>query len=252
MNKQIDINCDMGESYGYFRIGNDEAIFPFITSSNIACGYHGGDPLTIQKTILKAIEYNVQIGAHPSYPDLAGFGRRKIAMSLKDLAASLLYQIGAVKSMTESLGGTLAYVKPHGALYHTVSNHQPEAKMFIEIIQTIDSNISVMALAGSQFQKIAQERGIEFIAEAFLDRQYEENGQLVSRSEEGAVITDSNEAVKQFLAIVKNKEVKSRNGSVVPIQAQSICVHGDNQHALELLKAVHAVASENNIQIKAF
>ena len=166
---QIDLNCDMGESFGNFKIGNDEAIFPFITSTNIACGFHGGDPFHIENTIKNALEHQVSIGAHPSYPDLQGFGRRKMILQKAELKAILKYQIGAIKSMTESLGGTLKYVKPHGALYNMAANDEAETIVIIESIQEIDSDLMLMGLAGSITEKVAKREKIPFVPEAFAE-----------------------------------------------------------------------------------
>ena len=235
---QIDINCDMGESYGRFKVGNDENIFPYITSCNIACGFHGGDPFHIEKTIKDALDHGVQIGAHPSYPDLAGFGRRKMQLDRDELKALIKYQIAALKGMTESLGGKLIYVKPHGALYNTAANDESETVTIIQAIQEIDSDLALMGLAGSIMEKCSKEKGILFIAEAFADRTYEADGKLMSRSKRGAVLNDPEMAAKQVRSIVMEKNVKSGSGNFVPIHAQSVCIHGDNPTAVEILKTI--------------
>lgn len=236
----MDINCDMGESYGQFKIGNDKNIFPYISSCNIACGFHGGDPLHIEQTIRQAIRYNLRIGAHPSYPDLVGFGRRKMALSSAELRANISYQVAAIKGMVESLGGQLSYVKPHGALYNEMAIHQTEALPVIEAIQRIDKKLSLMGLANSPLATFAQQQGIPFIAEAFADRQYNDQGQLMPRSQENAVITTPSLAVEQVLNIIEHQKVKTPNGEFA-IQAQSICVHGDNSAAPAILKALKKV-----------
>ena len=181
--KYVDINCDMGESFGNFSVGNDTAIFPFITSSNIACGLHAGDPYHIEQTIRMAIKHKVQIGAHPGYPDLQGFGRRVIPMSSDELSASVKYQVSAIKGMVESEGAHLTYVKPHGALYNEMAKNGKEAVIVIKAIKAIDPNLMIMGLAGSHMRTLVEAEGMHFIAEAFADRRYEADGKLRSRTE---------------------------------------------------------------------
>jgi UPF0271 protein len=235
-NNKIDINCDMGESYGQFKVGNDQAIFPYISSCNIACGFHGGDPLQIEQTIKGALEHNLRIGAHPSYPDLAGFGRRKMTLVAAELKATIKYQVAALKGMVESLGGQLSYVKPHGALYNEMAKNREEAIPVIEAILMIDPSLSLMGLAGSHLIEIAKEKQINFIAEAFGDRCYESNGQLVPRTEKGAVIYQPEQAVQQIVSIMRDQKIESADGFFIPIHAQSICIHGDNPAAVDILK----------------
>lgn len=244
---EIDINCDMGESYGNFNVGNDAQLFPYITSCNIACGFHGGDPLHIENTIKHALDHDVQIGAHPSYPDLQGFGRRKISMKKAGLKAAVKYQLAALKGLTESLGGTLTYVKPHGALYNEMATNETEALTVIEAIKEIDPGLALMGLAGSLLEDLAESSGIVFISEAFADRQYEANGQLMSRTKKNAVITDPDRAVGQVLSIVLQNETKSLYGDRIPVHARSICVHGDNGAAIDILKALTIQLTKNSI-----
>lgn len=238
----------MGESYGRFKIGNDEAIFPFISSSNIACGFHGGDPLHIEHTVNLAITNRVRIGAHPGYPDLAGFGRRYMQIQSNELRAIVKYQVAALKGIAESMGGTLAYVKPHGALYNRVADDMDAAQAVIQAIKEIDPKLYLMGLAGSPIQQLAKEKGIPFIAEAFADRKYEKNGRLRSRSLPNAVITDPFEAAEQVINILLHKKIKSHDGHALPLEAQSFCIHGDNPKALDILKAIHEALKENDIE----
>jgi len=224
----IDLNCDMGESYGHFKVGNDDAIFPYIDSCNIACGFHGGDPLHMETTIKKAIAHDVIIGAHPSYPDLAGFGRRKMQVPPNELKAILKYQIAAIKGMTESLGRQLVYVKPHGALYNTAASSRAETEAVIEAIRSIDPQLALMGLAGSMMEMVAKEQQILFIAEAFADRQYTADGRLQSRQIEGAVIHDPQKSAQQVLSIMQKQQVIS-------------AIHGDNPAAVAILKAIRKV-----------
>lgn len=234
----IDINCDMGESIGDHIIGQDEKLMPFITSCNIACGYHGGDPIHMKKTVQLALKFNVRIGAHPSYPDLEGFGRRKMSFNKQELKLLIISQIETLKQMVESLGGNLRYVKPHGALYNKASNDKDEAETIIEAIQSVDSRLALMGLAGSMMQHIANEKGITFIAEAFCDRKYEVDGTLMPRSKTGSVYSSVKDVVSQVESIVYDNEVEVDEAKSIKVKADSICVHGDNQMALEFLVAI--------------
>lgn len=249
---KIDINCDMGESFGNYTIGNDEKVFPYITSCNIACGFHGGDPLHIEKTIKGALAHGVQIGAHPSYPDLAGFGRRYMQIKADELKAIVKYQVAALKGMTESLGGQLAYVKPHGALYNTAAKQKTEALAIIEAVQAIDSSLILMGLAGSPIEALAREIGIPFVAEAFADRKYMSDGSLRSRTLDEAVIEDPKEATAQVLSIVLDQRVQTYEGSSLPLKAQSVCIHGDNRQVEALLQAIDIGLTKAGVLKTAF
>lgn len=248
----IDLNCDMGESYGNFKIGNDDRIFPYITSCNIACGFHGGDPFHIENTIKKALKYGVQIGAHPSYPDLQGFGRRKMQVPANELKAIIKYQIAAIKGMTESLGGELTYVKPHGALYNTAADDEIVASSIIQAIKEIDGNLKILGLAGSQMKSIALREGIRFIAEAFADRKYTNNGRLKSRTQTGAVLHDPKKATEQVLSLVMDKEVISDENQAVRVAAKSICIHGDNPNVEVILQTIDEQFKAHNISKRSF
>lgn len=249
---KIDINCDMGESFGNFTIGNDEKVFPYISSCNIACGFHGGDPWHIEQTIKGALAHGVQIGAHPSYPDLAGFGRRFMQVKPEELKAIVKYQVAALKGMTESLGGKLAYVKPHGALYNTAARQKAEALAIIGAIQDIDPTLILMGLAGSPIEALAREMDIPFVAEAFADRKYMRDGSLRSRTLDGAVIESPEKATAQVLSIVLDHEVQSYDGNSIPLKAQSICIHGDNRQVEALLQAIDAGLAKAGILKTAF
>ena len=234
----VDINCDMGESYGNFIIGNDEAIFPHITSCNIACGMHAGDPYHIEKTIDQALEHGVQIGAHPGYPDLQGFGRRVLPMKPEELSSYIKYQIAALKGLVESKGGKLTYVKPHGALYNQIAKNSAEAETVIKAIKSMDSELKVMGLAGSLVKEVTESNGLTFIAEAFADRQYEANGQLRSRNLRQSVFSDKESAAEQVINIATNGKTKALDGTEVLVSAQSFCIHGDNPIAVDILMEI--------------
>ena len=248
----IDINCDMGESYGRFKIGNDKEIMPLVSSCNIACGFHAGDPMHIEETIKLALKHDVAIGAHPSYPDLAGFGRRKMQINAEELTALVKYQIVALKGLTESLGGKVAYVKPHGALYNSAADHEEEAKAICMAIQAIDPNLMLMGLAGSTMESVAESAHIAFIREAFADRRYTPEGRLMSRKLDNAVINNANEAAHQVIGICTKNEVIASNSASIAIVADSICIHGDNPGAIDILKAIHKSARDHGISIQSF
>lgn len=249
----IDLNCDMGESFGNYKIGNDDQVMPFITSCNVACGFHGGDPLQIEKTIKHALKYGLQIGAHPGFPDLQGFGRRRMQVPADELRAIIKYQIAAIKGITESLGGQLTYVKPHGALYNMAADDAKIAESILQAIQEIGEDIAFMGLAGSQsMEQTTKKAGIRFIAEAFADRRYTPNGRLQSRSIEGAVIHDPQQAAAQVLTIAKDKQVTSSENTIIHLEAQSICIHGDNPKVGEILQAIGVLFRMNGVVKKAF
>ncbi len=250
--KQIDINCDMGESFGHFTVGNDQEIFPFISSCNIACGFHGGDPWHMEQTIRQALHHDVQIGAHPGYPDLSGFGRRRMDLPSEQLKACIKYQVAALKGMVESMGGRLHYVKPHGALYNTMVDDPSVASSVINAVRDLDSDLKLMGLAGSLVQSLAEEMNMPFIAEAFGDRRYEANGKLRVRNLEQSVLEEPTEAAAQVVSIVMKGQVTSLAGIVVPLEADSICVHGDNPQAVEILKAISEELIKHQISRKSF
>jgi len=249
----IDLNCDMGESYGNYKIGNDDQVMPYITSCNIACGFHGGDPLQIEKTIKNALKHGVQIGAHPSYPDLQGFGRRKMQVPTDELSAILKYQIAAVKGMTESLGGKLAYVKPHGALYNTSADDEQVTECIVRAIKEISPDLAFMGLAGSKtMESVAKKQDIRFISEAFADRKYTASGRLQSRKIDGAVIHNAEIAAEQVLSLVLKQEVISNLHTPVKVKAESICIHGDNPQVGDILKSIDAILKKHKVRKRAF
>ncbi len=235
---QVDINCDLGESYGRFQIGNDDQVLPLVSSCNIACGMHGGDPLTIEKTIQRAIGLGKRIGAHPSYPDLVGFGRRSMQLPVAELKALLRYQIATLQGLCTLHGGVLTYVKPHGALYNTAAKAPGVGAAVIEVLQEFPT-LALMGLAGSSLQGQANQAGLPFLAEAFIDRAYTAGGHLVSRQQTGAVINDPEQAVDQMLSMLERGVIESIDGTMVPLQADSFCIHGDTPAAVPILTALH-------------
>ena len=248
----IDINCDMGESFGNFQVGNDALLLPYVTSANIACGFHGGDPYHIEKTIDLALENGVAIGAHPSYPDLQGFGRRKMILKKEELQSIIKYQVAALKTLVESKGGKLQHIKPHGALYNSIANNMEEAKHVVEAVKSIAPEVFFMGLAGSHVEEVCQDFQMKFIAEAFIDRRYDEGGKLVSRSRKGSKIEVPENAGQQILNMIQNQKVATIDGLFIAIHAQSFCIHGDNPHALEILLHLNEIFDKNGIQKQAF
>lgn len=248
-NLTIDINCDVGERATKY----DEVLFPYITSANVSCGVHAGDLNTIAKTLTVALGQNLQVGAHPSYPDREGFGRRKMQMDPDDLREEIRLQIVDIKEIVERIGVfSLGYVKPHGALYNVMADNADESRIVLEAIQLVDKKLAVMGLAGSVTAQVAAEMKVQFIAEAFADRRYTSDGRLQSRMEDGAVIVDPSLAAKQALSIAKNECVTTAEGATIPIKAQSICIHGDNLAALDIVKEIRKTLTENGITIKPF
>ena len=252
MNWKIDLNCDMGESHEDKSVEHEKDIFPYITSCNIACGFHAGDPLHIKKTIALAIQHNVQIGAHPSYPDRANFGRKAMNLSADELQACIEYQVGALKALVQAQNSKLKYVKPHGALYNKMAVNKDEATAVIKAIQSIDPSLALMGLAGSDLESWAKKFGIRFIAEAFMDRSYQSNGQLTPRSEEGAVLHEAKDYLNQTLSIIQKGEITAKSGELISLKAQSLCVHGDNPSAIEILETLKQAFAENGIKKQAF
>jgi len=247
----IDLNCDLGESFGAYQIGNDKAIMPYITSANVACGFHAGDPVTIENTIREAIKQNVGIGAHPGYPDREGFGRRAMKLSNQELRSSLLYQIGAVKSMAETLGSKLVHVKPHGALYNAASVDMDMARVIAATIKEIDNSLILIGLSGSALIAAAKEAGLAFASEVFADRAYNDDGTLVSRSTQGSVLHDTSQVIDRVIKMVIDREVISFKGKPIAIQADTICIHGDNAMALEFAESLLNAFTIYGIELKS-
>jgi len=247
----IDINCDLGESFGQYSIGNDPEILKYISSANIACGFHAGDPLVIQKTIVSALEYGVAIGAHPGFPDLQGFGRRNMKLSEDELFSCILYQVGALKAMTEALGGQLHHVKPHGAMYNMAACDYNMALCIAKAVQKIDPSLLFVGLAHSSLIDAAKSLGLKTANEAFADRRYMRDGTLVSRSNPRAVIHNERESIHQVLQLISDKQVVSFDHKTIDMHADTICIHGDNTEALQFAKALKENIEKKGYCIKA-
>jgi len=239
MTKKIDINCDMGESYYDNKVGNDAKIMPFVTSCNIACGFHGGDPKTIRSTIELAIKNNVNIGAHPSYFDLEGFGRRKIALDSDELESIILYQVSALKGITESYGKKLHHVKPHGALYNMASVDDKIAEVIVLAIKKIDPDLKLYGPSKMNWKNISNKHHIRYVSEVFSDRNYNENLTLVDRNKKNSMITDINISIDHLSRMINDGKVKTINNKLIDIDIETICIHGDQPNAQLFAKTIH-------------
>ncbi len=236
VSKNIDLNCDMGESYGRFKIGNDEVVMQYISSCNIACGFHGGDPLTIQRTIGLAMKNGVKIGAHPGFPDLQGFGRRLMQLPREELYAIIQYQVAAVKGMTEAAGGQLYHVKPHGALYNMAGKDDQMAEIIVKAILSIDSDLVLYGPPNSSLTKKAEAFDLVCKNEVFADRNYNDDLSLVNRKKSEALIHGVQEMFEHVHRMLREGKVKTVSGILKHIEAQTICIHGDKQNAGEVAK----------------
>ena len=232
------INCDMGESYGRYTIGADAMLMPYIDSCNIGCGFHGGDPLVIQQTINLAIDHNVKIGAHPSYPDRQGFGRRYMDMQEDELRALVNYQICALEGMVRNQGGKLHHVKPHGALYNTAAVSEKESMAIVNALLSFPDRPILYAPYESILSEMALSSGIIVHHESFIDRRYHANGTLVSRTNPDAVIVDVDQAIRQFVSLVNHQKVETLDQSLIDLPSETFCIHGDNPNALNILKGI--------------
>lgn len=250
--KHIDLNSDLGESYGAWKMGNDEQILGIVSSANIACGFHAGDPLNILSTLKHAAKHDVCVGAHVSYPDLVGFGRRNMDLSYDELYADVLYQISALQGLAQVAGTKVSYVKPHGALYNTIATNLTQAQAVIDAIQHFDETLVLVALAGSPLIKFAYEQGLSVISEAFADRAYHRDGTLVSRRLEGAVLHDAEIIAQRVLNMIQNGGIESIEGDFTLIQADTICLHGDTLGAVKMAAKIRDALLENKIEVRAF
>lgn len=245
----IDINCDMGESFGHYQLGKDEAILDYVTSANIACGFHAGDPGIMRKTVKAALEKNVGIGAHPGLQDLIGFGRREMKISPEEAFNLVVYQIGALQAFVKAEGGKLQHVKPHGALFNMAAKNYGLSEAIAEAVYKVDPELILFGLAGSETIKAAQEVGIRIASEVFSDRTYQEDGSLTSRLEKNALIKDPSEAIKQVVKMVKEKSVNSAQGTEISIVAHTVCIHGDGETALEFAEQISSTLQDEGITI---
>jgi UPF0271 protein len=246
---RIDLNADVGESFGPWPMGDDERLIPLVTSANVACGAHAGDPLTIERTIGIAVRHGVAVGAHPGYPDVLGFGRRDLEMADDELEASLVYQVGAVAAFARAAGVPLRHVKPHGALYNRAARDSAVAEAIARAVRRVSSDLILVGLAGSVMLDAGRAEGLAVAAEAFADRAYESDGSLRSRRLPGAVLESPAAAAAQALAIVRDELVRCHDGSEHRLRADTICLHGDTPGAAEFAAAVRRALEDAGVSV---
>lgn len=249
MINKVDLNCDMGESFGSYQMGNDEEILDYITSANIACGFHAGDPSTMRKTVQLALEKNVGIGAHPGLQDLVGFGRRNIALSPQEAYDLTVYQIGALSGFVKAEGGQLQHVKAHGALYNMAVNSTELSEAIAEAVYKIDPELVLFGLSGSEIIKAGEKLGMRTASEVFSDRTYQRDGSLTPRTQNNALITDPRIAINQVIRMVKENKVTTVEDTDTELKADTICIHGDGVHALDFAIRISKSLKEAGIDI---
>ena len=249
---RVDLNCDLGESFGNYHLGLDREVLSYVTSANVACGWHAGDPLIMDETVVLCKDKGVALGAHPGYPDLMGFGRRAMKISPAEAKAYMLYQVGALDAFAKLHGMKLQHVKLHGAFYNMASVDPELANAVLNGLEAFGKGIRAMVLSGSYIAQEAQRRGIPLIQEVFADRGYTDQGTLVPRNEKGAFIKEPEEALERVLCMIKEGCVLSNTGHSIPIQADSICLHGDNPEALAFAKTIREGLENGGIQVLHF
>ncbi len=248
----IDLNCDMGESFGAWRMGDDEALMEWVSSVNVACGFHAGDASVIRTTVELALKKDIAIGAHPGYPDLPGFGRRSLRMSPREVYDVVLYQIAALHGMVNAAGGKLRHVKPHGALYNDAAVSPSIASAIAMAIRDLDRALVLVGLAGSALVEEAEKIGLKAAREGFADRTYSESGLLTPRSEKGALIDDVTRASAQALMMANEQRVISTSGRAVSVEVDTVCIHGDGAHAVLFAREIANTLQRNGITVKSF
>jgi len=249
--KTIDLNCDMGESYGAWKMGADAQVMPFVTSANIACGFHAGDPATIRRTVRLAVDQGVAVGAHPSLPDLQGFGRRNMRITPEELYDLVVYQAGAVEAFARAAGVRLHHVKCHGALYNMAANDEALSEACARAVRDIGGDVLLYALEGSRMMACASKQGVRAVGEGFVDRGYEDDGTLAARDRPGALIEDPSKAVAQALAMIEEGRVTSLGGKQVPVRPGTLCLHGDQPGAAQFARALRETFQSHAIEVKA-
>ena len=249
---RIDLNSDVGESYGRWTLGDDAAVLGVVTSANVACGYHAGDATTLRRTCALAAEHGVVVGAQVGYHDLAGFGRRFIDMDPVELADDILYQIGALEALARVSGTAVRYVKPHGALYNAVVEHEGQARAVVDAVRAYDPALPVVGLPGSVLLATAERAGLRTVREAFADRAYTPQGTLVPRREAGAVLSDPAEVGRRVVQMVVDGHVEAVDGSRVAVDAESVCVHGDSPGAVAMAQRIRSDLAAAGVELEAF
>lgn len=249
MNKKVDLNCDLGESFGAYHLGMDEEVISFVTSANIACGYHAADPLIMDRTVQTALDAGVALGAHPGYPDLMGFGRRNMQATPAEVQAYVTYQLGALHAFAVSHGGRLSHVKPHGAMYNMAAKDPALARAICTAVYRFDKSLILLGLSGSCMLAEAEAMGLPVAREVFADRAYEPDGSLVARTKPGAMIEDETLAVERVIRMVEEGRVRAADGTDISICADSVCVHGDGPKALLFTQKIRTALERSGIQV---
>lgn len=248
----VDLNADVGESYGAWRLGDDDALLQVVTSANVACGFHAGDPSTLRATCATAARHDVAVGAQVGYPDLVGFGRRFLDMAPGELTDAVLYQLGALDALARVAGTRVAYVKPHGALYNAVVDHEEQAAAVVRAVRELDPALPLLGLPGSALLRRAAEAGLRTVAEAFADRGYTPQGRLVPRGQPGALLSDPATVADRVVRLVTAGELTAIDGSVLRRRPDSICLHGDSPGAVARAVAVRAALTHAGVELRAF
>ncbi|WP_339320880.1 5-oxoprolinase subunit PxpA [Paenibacillus sp. FSL W8-0194] len=247
----VDLNCDMGESFGRYALGNDAEMMEYITSANIACGFHAGDPSVMRCTVRMAVQSGVSIGAHPGLPDLAGFGRRPMEVSAEEVYDMVTYQVGALQAFVKQEGGTLKHVKAHGALYNMAAADRRLADAIARAVHETDSSLILYGLAGSALIAAGRAMGLRTASEVFADRTYRDDGTLTPRNMPGSLIADPDRAVDQVLQMVREGAVSAASGRIIPIEADTVCIHGDGEHALSFAGSLRCALEREGIRVSA-
>jgi len=248
---RVDLNCDLGESFGAYSMGMDKEILPFVTSANIACGFHGGDPGVMRKTVQLALENKVAIGAHPGLPDLIGFGRRNMDITAQEAYDMVVYQIGALEGFVKAAGGKMKHVKPHGALYNMAAKKQELAEAIAEAVYKVNPELILFGLSGSELVRAGEKLGLQTAHEVFADRTYQADGSLTPRKQPDALITSQEQAVAQVIRMVKEGIVLSQQGQEVAIKADTVCLHGDGAHALMFARQIREFLANSGVLVQA-
>jgi UPF0271 protein len=249
--KSIDINCDMGESYGAWKMGADAEVMPYISSANVACGFHGGDPATIRQTVRLAVDQGVAVGAHPSLPDLQGFGRRAMKISPQDMYDLVVYQAGAVEAFARAAGAKLHHVKCHGALYNMAAQDEALSEAMARAVRDLGGGVMLYALSNSTMMHVGRKEGVKVAGEVFADRGYSDDGTLSPRGKPGAMIEDAAVAVERALAMIDKGYVTALSGKPVPVSADTLCLHGDQPGAVTFARAIRKAFAERGISVAA-
>jgi 5-oxoprolinase (ATP-hydrolysing) subunit A len=248
---EVDLNCDMGESTGAFRVGNDLAILPHVTSVNVACGFHGGDPSVMRQTVRAAVAHGVAIGAHPGLPDLIGFGRREMAVTIEETYDMVVYQIGALRGIAHAAGAHVGHVKPHGALYNMAARLPEHADAIARAIRDVDPALILVGLSGSALIEAGTAHGLRTVSEVFADRAYLVDGSLAPRGTPNAVLTDADLVATRAVRMVLDQQVDTVDGARIPVTADSICIHGDGPHAVDFARLVRQALDAAGITVRS-